>query len=133
MSTEENKALMRRICEETMNQGGSWETYHAVDRVLHRPWDSPPGAVSNFHAEIQDQIAQGDKVATRWRATFTHSGDFRTTWGTVVPPSGRQITLTWLSIDRIADGKVVESWVEGDWSGVLRQIGAIPTPAGASV
>ena len=129
MTTEENKALIRKFCDEAFNKGKPQADFFVPDRPLHRPWGDQPGAISNIHAEVLDQVAEGDKVTTRWRATFTHSGEFRTPWGSVIPASGKQLSLTWLSIDRIAGGKIAESWVEGDWAGVLQQLGAIPAPA----
>jgi predicted ester cyclase len=132
MSAEENKAVIRRFCEEVFNQGKPQEDFFGPGRVIHRAWPDYPGVFTDLHARIEDQVAEGDKVTTRWSATFTHSGQFVTAWGTVVPPSGRRLTLTWLSIDRFVDGKIVESWVEGDQAGLLQQVGAIPAPAAVS-
>lgn len=75
---------------------------------------------------IEDLIAEDDKVVARliWRGT--HTGEF---YGT--PPSGRQVEVTSIGIDRLADGKIVEGWGEMDMIGMLRQIGALPTPGGA--
>lgn len=55
------------------------------------------------------QIAEADTVATRWQFTVKHTGDFRG-----VAPTGKTITWTGVQIDRHADGKIVESWVDWD-------------------
>ena len=71
---------------------------------------------------IADQVVAGDKVATRWQATGVHSGDFQG-----IPATGRQVSLTGISIDRVAGGKVVESWEVTDDAGLMRQLGGFPS------
>jgi steroid delta-isomerase-like uncharacterized protein len=72
---------------------------------------------------IEDQIAEGDLVVTRWTASGTHRGEL---FG--VPPTGNQVKVTGIFIDRISDGKIVESWGEYDALGMMQQVGAIPAP-----
>lgn len=130
MSTEENKALMRRFCEEVFNQGKSAAAFQGPGYLRHRTMpDTAPGIFTDIHAEIVDQVAESDRVTSRWMALMTQSGDYTTPWGAVVPASGKQVTYRWISIDRIADGKVVEAWVEVDVLGWWQQIGAIPAPS----
>jgi predicted ester cyclase len=131
MSTEENKAILRRVCE-AYNKGTSTDDVIAPDRAAHRSWPNPPpGAFTVTDVVIEEQLAEGDKVTTRWRATLIQRGEYTTPMGSVVPPSGKRISHTWISIDRIAGGRIVESWTERDWMCVLQQLGAIPTPAPA--
>lgn len=120
MSTEENKAIARRLIEEAWNQGN----LAAVDELLahdHVPHHSligeqPPSrelykqfivrtrtAFPDLHATIEDQIAEGDKVVTRWSVQGTHHGRFRG-----YSPTGKQMRVTGIVIDRIVGGKVVE-------------------------
>jgi steroid delta-isomerase-like uncharacterized protein len=80
-------------------------------------------AFSDRQVEIADQLTDRDRVATRWRTTATHSGDFNG-----IPATGRQISLTGISIDRLAGGKIVESWEVTDDAGLMRQLGVLPTP-----
>jgi steroid delta-isomerase-like uncharacterized protein len=75
-------------------------------------------AFSDREVEIADQVVAGDKVATRWLATGVHSGDLNG-----IPATGRSVRLTGISIDRIAGGKIVESWEVTDDAGLLRQLG----------
>ena len=76
-------------------------------------------AFSDYHCVINDQIAENDQVATRWTFTGTHDGSLMG-----MPPSGNRVTATGVAIDRIADGKLVESWLEMDAQRMLQDLGA---------
>ncbi len=140
MSTEENKAISRRWREE-LDQG-NWavlDEYLSRDFVLHMP-GSPPqdqagmkdvltmiyGAFPDFHTTFEDLVAEGDKVALRMTFSGTHQGAFQG-----IPPTGKQITVSAIVIDRIVDGKLVEHWSQFDALGMLQQLGAIPQPGQA--
>jgi steroid delta-isomerase-like uncharacterized protein len=75
-------------------------------------------AFPDLEIEVEDQIAEGDRVATRWTATMTHLGD---EFG---PPSGRRATLSGITIERFKDGKVVEAWRSMDLLGFRGDLGA---------
>ena len=79
------------------------------------------GAFSERQVVIADQVVAGDKVATRWHASGVHAGGFRG-----IPATGRRVSMTGISIDRLAGGKIVESWEVTDDAGLLRQLGALP-------
>jgi predicted ester cyclase len=66
-------------------------------------------AFSDFDVAILTQVAEGDLVATRWQFEGTQRGEYLGR-----PPSGRRATWTGIQIDRFADGKIVESWVDWD-------------------
>lgn len=66
-------------------------------------------AFSDFDVAIMTQVAEGDLVATRWQFEGTQTGEYLGR-----PPSGRRATWTGVQIDRFADGKIVESWVDWD-------------------
>lgn len=136
--SDQNKALMRRGIEEVWSQGkfDILDELVASDFVGHMaPVDNhgPEGvkqyfstlraAFPDLHFTIEDQIAEGDRVATRWTARATHKGEFQG-----VPPTGRQGVVTGITISRVADGKVVEGWTNLDELGLLQQLGVIPTP-----
>ncbi len=72
---------------------------------------------------VEDQIAEGDKVVTRWTCRATHTGEFQG-----MPPTGKYTTMTGTTIFRIANGKLVEGWTNADMLGLLQQLGAIPAP-----
>ena len=65
-----------------------------------------------------DQVAEADKVVTRWSVTGTHAGDFAG-----VPATGRRVTVTGIQTHRVRHGRLIEHWEELDLRGVLRQLG----------
>lgn len=69
----------------------------------------------------EDVLASGDRVATRWSVTGTHKGAFGD-----LEPTNKRIRVSGIEIDRIEDGKVVESWQNFDSLGFMQQIGAVP-------
>jgi steroid delta-isomerase-like uncharacterized protein len=73
---------------------------------------------------IDDMVAEGDRVAMRWTAIGTHNGDLDG-----MAPSGKPISVSGVSIDRIVDGKIVEEWSAWDALGMMQQIGVIPAQA----
>jgi steroid delta-isomerase-like uncharacterized protein len=79
------------------------------------------GAFPDIEITVEDQIAEGDRVATRWSASMTHEGELMG-----APPSGRQASITGITIDRFEDGKIVEAWRNMDTLGLLTGIGALP-------
>lgn len=75
-------------------------------------------AVPDAHYEVDDLIAEGDRVVVRWRLLGTHKGNFAG-----IAPSGKAITLRGIAIYRVEGGKLMERWVVADLHGVLEQIG----------
>jgi len=154
MSSEDNKAIARRLYEEVWNKGNvaAVDELIAPTIVFHYdyPADTPPPAenqlgleqikhyVSHLHTTFPDyhftvefQVAEGDLVVTRGTARGTHQGPY---WGMTfqsISPTGKQVTWTETAIDRIVDGKIVENWVNEDALGRLQQLGALPTPGQA--
>lgn len=140
MSLEENKALARRALAVW-----SKNSKEDADRIFstnytnhqHHHRESTHGirglsewkkfiaefheAFPDFHDEIEQQVAEGDMVATRFTSTGTHKGEIMG-----LAPTGRQATWTGIAIDRIAGGKIVESWVNWDMHGMLQQLGSRP-------
>lgn len=81
-------------------------------------------AFPDLRHDIQDQIAEGDLVVTRWTATGTHHGDLMG-----VAPTGRSISFTGINIYRLEGDKLVESQVSWDMLGLLQQLDkAFETP-----
>jgi len=136
-----NKALARRLVEEAFNAGRLEVTDELIasDFVGHDP--SLPGEVRgpagvkeviagyraafpDIRVMIEDQIADGDLVVTRWRATGTHQGELMG-----MSATGKQATVTGITIDRIVGGRIAESWDNWDTLGMMQQLGAIPAPA----
>jgi predicted ester cyclase len=80
-------------------------------------------AFPDLRVTIEDQVAEGGKVATRWRVRGTHQGEMMG-----VTATGNQVTFTGTQTDYISGGKIVESWSNWDTLGMLGQIGAAPVP-----
>jgi predicted ester cyclase len=70
---------------------------------------------------IEDQLAEGDTVATRWTGRGAHQGELMG-----VPPSGKRVEVARVTISRIEGGKIVEEWDNYDALGMMQGIGAIP-------
>ena len=136
MSASENKALVHRFVE-FFNQG-NWEAVSelcAANFVNHDPAAPQArdhaGMIQNFqmiragfpdgHTTVEEIIAEGDRVATRWTFTGTHTGEWHG-----IPLTGKQVTLEGFDMYRISDGKIQEIWWSYNSLGVLQQLGAIP-------
>jgi len=129
MSAKENKALVRRLFEE-FNKGKA-----ARMAVIDRSIDIPDlkdfkqvesewyDAFPDLHVTIDDMVAEGDKVAARVTWTGTHKGEIMG-----IPPTNKKVTFSLITISRIAGGKIVEDHGQFDALGLMRQLGAVPTP-----
>ena len=139
MSAEENKDLARRWFEEGFTQGNLdvADELFAADYVNHNALPGqgtgPAGTKHNvimlrsafpdLETNVEDQIAEGDKVATRWTLSGTHHGELMG-----AAPTGNRVTVTGIIIFRVAGGKAVEGWLNWDTLSLMQQIGAIPSP-----
>lgn len=139
--TERNKALYRRYIQEVFNEG----RLDRLDELLspsyvyrNAPPGTPPGAegikqvVSMFRGAFpdlqitfEDQVAEGEMVCSRTTMRGTHRGD--AIFG--IPATGNAVAMTGMTIARITDGRVAETWVQNDVLGLLNQLGAGPSPA----
>jgi steroid delta-isomerase-like uncharacterized protein len=128
----------RRIIEEIFG-AGNYELAReliAADAVGHdpaqpQPTTGPEGVIEgargyrdafpDLRLTVEQTIAEGDYVATRWTARGTHNGEL---FG--IAPTGKEGTVTGMTIDRWKDGKVIESWTNWDTLGLLQQLGVVP-------
>jgi steroid delta-isomerase-like uncharacterized protein len=140
--SEENKAVARAVFD--VFSGGdpaSLDEKVAEDAVDHDPYNpfAEEGreglkkviamyrsAFPDLRFEIEDQIAEGDKVVTRWTGTGTHQGDLMG-----AAPTGKTSVVGGVGIDRIENGKVVEAWGYWDALGMFQQLGLSAEPAAA--
>jgi predicted ester cyclase len=138
MTSERNKAIVRRFYDalvaydlSTLNEvlapdfvAHSYGAPGPQSRELHLQGIGVWSAAFETDYTIQDQIAEGDKVATRVTMHAIHNrGDFQG-----LPPTSKKFDIGGLTIERIKDGKIVERWVYSDRLAVLQQHGIIPTP-----
>ncbi|HKB17769.1 MAG TPA: ester cyclase [Candidatus Dormibacteraeota bacterium] len=88
---------------------------------LRRLWPSVREAIPDFRAEVQQQLTQGDRVASHWVFTGTHQGKL---FG--IPPTGKTVRFQNISIAKVVDGQVVQYNSETGWLDFLMQVGALP-------
>jgi steroid delta-isomerase-like uncharacterized protein len=138
MSTEENKAIVRRFFEEGPSKGNLNIASELLssDFTLHVHLPVSSGingikevitscraAFEHLNVTIEDMIAEGDNVAARFTAHGIHKGDFMG-----LPITGKPITMTGIEIFRIKDGKICELWAEANLLGLMQQLGIFPVP-----
>ena len=137
MSTEENKALVRRFFDEAINQ----RKLDILDEILAPHFEGNKlehenrsntraelkamlamvfNAFPDYHQTIVDWIAEGQKVVARWTTRGTHQGPYN-----AIPPTGKVIIEHGIDIFRVVDGQIVEHWVELDLLGILQQMGVV--------
>ncbi len=140
MYRETNKATCRRFIQQLYNEGNlasirdfvlPESLHHELDGMPIPPGRSPEWFADSIHlyriafpdlvVEVQDQIAETDQVVTRLRMQGTQNGPL---WGIGV--SGKTIDITGIRVDRLAGGKITESWFHWDNLGMLQQLGALP-------
>lgn len=136
MSTEENKAIVRRFFEEGPSKGNLdiADELLSPDFTLHVPLPASQGieginevittcraAFEHLNVTIEDITAEGNKVAARFTARGIHKGNFMG-----LPATGKPITMTGIEIFRIKDGKIAELWGEANLLGLMQQLGIIP-------
>jgi len=139
MSTEENKATIRRLFDEFYNAGDVdvADKIFASTAVIHDPATGDRSGIDglkqrhhaqltvtpDFHMTLEDMMAEGDKVAYRWTMTGTDASGFMGR-----PPTNKFTTLIGITIVRFEGSKIVEGWHNYDMLGLLQQLGVIPTP-----
>jgi steroid delta-isomerase-like uncharacterized protein len=139
VTSERNKQAARAVFEVwSSGELDRLDELVAPDVVHHDPYD-PNGAhglegmkrtielnrraFPDLRLAVEDQVAEGDKVVTRWRGEMTHLGELGG-----APPTGNRVTVSGITIDRFEDGKIVEAWRSMDTLGLLRGIGALGPP-----
>jgi steroid delta-isomerase-like uncharacterized protein len=142
MTSEQNKAIVRRAFEEP------WEgnldivdelvasDYVGHDPATPEPLHGPEGvkefistyrtAFPDARIRVEEQLAEGDLVATRWSGRGTHEGELMG-----IEPTGRRVSVSGLTISRLEGGKIVEEFQNWDTFGMLQQLDAIPVMARA--
>jgi steroid delta-isomerase-like uncharacterized protein len=137
MSTEANKAVARRLFEESLNTGNfavldelfapNYRNYFPgmPDPLDREGWQQVVTmfriAFPDLHFTVEDIIAEGDTVVLRWTHRGTHQGDFQG-----IAPTGKSIMGMGIVFFRLEDGKIVEDRPLFDQLGMLQQLGAIP-------
>ena len=141
--SEQNKAIVRRLVEELWNKGNlsvadelfapNYEHHDASTLDFGRGPESEKKratlyrtAFPDIRLTIEDIIAEGETVMTRWSCRGTHKGDL-----SGIAPTGKQINISGVTISRLANGKIAEGWVNWDALGLMQQLGVVPELAKA--
>ena len=142
MSSEANKALVRRFFE-AFNAGDldGVAAVFAPNAIVHNSGAPDPLNLDGFKQlaavflaafpggqhTVDDMIADGDKVVARITYRGSHTGDLMG-----IPPTGKHVTVSAMTIDQIVGGKIVETWRLFDQMGMMQQLGVIPVPEQAA-
>ncbi len=136
--TERNKQVIRRFVEEVQNKK-DWDVYDELNDPEFVNLSAPPGippdreggkislggflaAFPDAQFTIDDMIAEGDQVVTKKTFTGTHTGEFAG-----IPATGNRVTLQFVDIMRVRDGRIVEHWLSMDQLSFMQQLGVVPT------
>ena len=129
---EQNKTIARRILDALWN----WEDFATVDALIVADYDGHSSTVfdgadgakqfvpvvrtafPDFQFIVEDQLAEADRVATRWSIQGTHKGTFQG-----IPPTNRPITMMGITIFRLANDRIIEGWTNEDMLGMMQQLG----------
>lgn len=138
MSTENNKAIVRRFYEEVMNNG----RVELLDELMDEDFDdhgealfgSPQGRevikqgiiathsiLPNLHVTIEDMIAEGDMVGVRGTMRCTHQGEWLG-----VTPTGNELTWKGIAMFRFSNGRLMQRWFNSDGLTIMQQLGLVP-------
>jgi steroid delta-isomerase-like uncharacterized protein len=136
--SESNKAIQRGAIEEVWNKGNldAAKEYYAADVVIHGAVPGQPQGIAgvrqaigasragfpDLHLEIEDIVAEGDRVVNRWTMTGTHKGEYMG-----ISPTGKRIEWSGISLVRIAESKIAEIWTGADRQALMQQLGAVPS------
>jgi steroid delta-isomerase-like uncharacterized protein len=136
--TELNKSVIRRFVDEVQNKK-DWDVYDELNGPEFVNHSAPPGIPSDREGgkiylgaflnafpdcrfTVDDMIAEGDQVVTKKTFTGTHEAEFAG-----IPPTGKRVTLQFVDIMRVRDGRIVEHWLSMDQLSFMQQLGVIPT------
>src|SRR5262245_15718029 len=142
MSTEQNKTAARNFIEQGFNQKNpaALESYFNSNLTDHAlPSMLPPGlegrkmfysafvaAFPDLHLQINELVAEGNKLVTSWTAHGTHQGELMGILAT-----GKSVTVNGIAIDRFENGQSIEHWEVFDQMGLMQQLGIVPAPGAA--
>src|SRR5437762_5734380 len=135
--SEGNKNVVRRLFEEVWNKGNLAVTDELfTPNYAHHDASTPDvgrgpesekkratlyrTAFPDLRLTVEDIIAEGETVTARWSCKGTHKGDL-----SGIAPTGKQFTISGISVARFTDGKMVEGWVDWDALGLMQQLGVV--------
>ena len=136
MSIEQNKQLIRRFYTQVVGGGdySDLDSFVAADYVDHNAAEGGRGpevvrthleairrTLPDLRVRVEDIFAEGDYVITRVAGRGTHLGEWMG-----IKPTGREVRLKGINIDRVERGRIADHWGEADTIGMLVQMGVDP-------
>jgi steroid delta-isomerase-like uncharacterized protein len=136
--TDRNKAVVRRFVEEVQNQK-NLDAFDELNAPEFVNLSAPPGVPSDreggkmflagflnafpdSQVTVDDMIAEGDRVVTKKTFSGTHTAELNG-----IPPTGKRVSITYVDILRLRDGKIIEHWLSMDQLNFMQQLGALPS------
>lgn len=135
--SEQYKTAARNFIEKSLNQKdlSAFDTYFSSELIDHAlPPGLPSGlegrkmfasallrAFSDLHVHLEDMVADGEKLVTRYTVHGTHNGELMG-----IPPTGKEVSITGIAIDRFESGQSVEHWEIIDQLSMMQQLSVIP-------
>lgn len=136
--SERNKAVVRRFIEEVQNEK-NWDAFDELNADDFVNLSAPPGVPSDreggkmflgaflnafpdCHVTVDDMIAEGDRVVTKKTFTGTHTAELNG-----IPPTGKRVSIQYVDILRLRDGKIIEHWLSMDQLNFMQQLGVLST------
>jgi predicted ester cyclase len=138
--THDNLQIIRDLVEEFVNKGNVDYAYQVwdpeyqwhpgdgvsptMDRESHsRDFRQLRSTFPDLHLTVEDMVAQGDKVVTRFRLTGTQLGPLEQANGNSIGATGQKLSWTGITVHRLENGRVVEGWINYDRAGIDEQLG----------
>jgi steroid delta-isomerase-like uncharacterized protein len=136
--SDANKTVVRRLFDEVWNKGHQQIADELFAQNYYHHDSSTPdlgrgpesekkratlyrNAFPDIRFTIEDLVAEGESVIARWSCHGTHKGDLNG-----IAPTGKQFTISGISISRLSNGKMIEGWVNWDALGMMQQLGVVP-------
>jgi steroid delta-isomerase-like uncharacterized protein len=136
--SDTNKTVVRRLFDEVWNKGHQQIADELFAQNYNHHDSSTPdlgrgpesekkratlyrNAFPDIRFIVEDLVAEGESVTARWSCRGTHKGDLNG-----IAPTGKQFTISGISVSRLSNGKMVEGWVNWDALGMMQQLGVVP-------
>lgn len=133
-STDEAKDVVRRMFDGFSAHDREAVASTLTDDFAYGPFDRDEfveiefaylGSFSDLRYEVDDLVAEGDRVASRWRFVGTHDGERGPGWLQGFEPTGKRVEISGISIARIEDGRIAEWWGQWNYLELLSELGAV--------
>ena len=139
MTSEELKTAAERIWKDVFENGNLsvLDQLYADGVILHQAEQPVASGLAAYKQQLtglrasfsdiqfsfDEMVLEGDRGVGRWRMSATHTGQLP---HIPIPPTGKRVTITGLTLSHMANGMVLEAWEYTDMMGLMQQLGVIP-------